>query len=166
MAESKALTTAADATAQKTADARLDGKLLKRIAAARKAAAAVVEELAEIEDLIARGQSSTAAIRVEWINTWERKTGQSYVGNIARDVGTIRTLRKQMSDNDLRARLRQYLADEDPTLRRERWPLAFFQNRVNSYGGGVGGRKTGRGAQTSDADLFERDLAARRGTRK
>lgn len=151
---------------QRKADARLDAKLLKRIAAARAAAASVVEELTEIEELIARGQSSTAAIRVEWISAWERKTEQTYIGNIARDMGTIRTLRKQMSDNDLRARLKQYLADEDQTLRRERWPLAFFQSRVNSYGGGVGGRRSGRGAQTGDADLFERDLAKTRGNTK
>lgn len=166
MAESKALTTTADATAQKKADARFDVKLLKRMSALRKALAIASEEAASIEDLMARGMSSTAAIHVEWVKAWERRTETTYVGSIARDVGAIRTLRKQLSDNDLRARMHQYLADEDPTLRRERWPLAFFQNRVNSYGGGVGGRKTGRGAQSSDADLFERDLAARRGTRK
>ncbi len=71
---------------QDKANARKDATILKRIIAARIAAARVVDELAEIEDLIAKGPSSTAAIYIEFKNAWERKNGRPYVGAAGRYI--------------------------------------------------------------------------------
>ncbi len=145
------------------ADQRKQARILKAVSAAKKDAEALAVSLGTLEELVATGQSSTNAIRIEWVAKWERKTGDPYLGNIAEDAKTIRRLRNALSDEDLRARIDLYLDDEDPFVRRNVWNLATFARQIARYGKAGRTVASRRGAQTSDADLFERDIAKRGG---
>lgn len=150
-------------TAQAKADDRFDAKNLKQAMAALRAGEAQVEALKDLVVSIARGQSSAEAIRVEFMAAWEQRTCDHYVGSVARDLGTIRTLRRKLDDNEIRRRLPLYFADPDAWLEREGWPLSLFATKiVNRYRQSARAVAAGRGRQTEDADLFHQALETRR----
>ena len=151
--------TAQDPDAKKVA--RTQAKILKAVSELRKNAAGFVEALADVEELVASGQTSTNAIRLGFIAKWERKpeTPKKYVGNVARDNATVKRLRSQMADEDLRARIDKFLEDNSNWNEQNAWSLEAFAANVNKYGVAVRKRPGGRGQTTDDADLFERTLA-------
>lgn len=72
----------------------------------------------------------------DFVIVWgKRYKGQTYViANWPRELGAVKRLLKELSADELRARMVRYVASEDPFYAGARHPLPMFWAAVNKFG--------------------------------
>jgi len=144
------------------AEQRKNARILKAVSNFRKLAAQLVDAASEVEELVAQGTTSTDAVRLQFVAKWERRyPGEKYPGAVARDMKSVRDLRKHYLDAVLVERMDPFFAETDRYIAKNSHSLGIFAQTIVQYGKG-GRQVAGRGAQSDDADLFNRTLDDRR----
>lgn len=103
-----------------------------------KSHARLANQLADYHALVA-GSPTTGQLSKQlfttWATLWLARYREKYVFAGARDAGSFKRLLTTMTADQVVARMKAYLADDDAFLAKQRHPLALFISGINRYGG-------------------------------
>lgn len=128
--------------------------LLKELVSLRKVAREFDDRLARLEELVALGATSTRALVLDFVVGWERRTGDRYVENWSRDLGTMRRLLRSLAAEELRRRMGRFFGLTDSFVQRQGYSLGAFAQMVATLGA-----VAAPGPTTSRAVAMHRELA-------